>query len=115
MNDASGDLVKTVYSAPDPLIVGHLRNLLVNEGIACDVKTPFLGAARGDIPVTECWSQLYVLNDEDVERAMGLINVALQPGSQAYSSWRCSKCGEEIEGQFEECWQCGSARSGGDA
>jgi DNA-directed RNA polymerase subunit RPC12/RpoP len=25
--------------------------------------------------------------------------------------WRCSKCGEEFEDQFERCWACGADRS----
>jgi hypothetical protein len=26
--------------------------------------------------------------------------------------WECPGCDEEVEGQFTECWQCGTARPG---
>ena len=26
--------------------------------------------------------------------------------------WRCSKCGAEVEDDFEVCWSCSTARSG---
>jgi hypothetical protein len=107
--------MKSVYSTQDLLIIGHLRNLLVNEGIRCDVRTPFLGAAKGDVPITDCWSQLWILDDEDLEKAVGVIETALAPGGEAETPWTCSKCGESVEGQFDVCWQCGSARPDRDA
>jgi len=107
--------VKSVYSTQDVLIIGHLRNLLVNEGIPCEVRTPFLGAAKGDIPVTDCWSELSILDDADAERARVVIEAALAPASGTETTWPCPKCGESIEGQFDVCWQCGSVRSSRDA
>lgn len=96
-------------------MIGHLRNLLVNEGIPCDVRTPFLAAAKGDIPVTDCWSELRILNDEDLEKALGVIDTALAHGAEPEAIWACSTCGEAVEGQFGACWQCGSVRSEQDA
>lgn len=107
--------MKSVFSTQDLLLIGHLRNLLVNEGIPCDVRTPFLAAAKGDLPVTDCWSQLWISNDEDLETALGVIQTALRAGYGPKELWACSRCGEQLEGQFEECWQCGAARSDGDA
>jgi len=26
------------------------------------------------------------------------------------SHWKCSKCGEELEGQFTSCWKCGATK-----
>lgn len=104
-----------VYSTQDLLTIGHLRNLLVNEGIPCDIKTPFLAAAMGDVPVTDCWSQLWILNDEDLDGALAVIEAALAQGARPRSFWKCLECGEEIEGQFETCWQCGAVHPDGDA
>lgn len=109
------DRVTRVYSAQSALTVGNLRNLLVREGIESEVRIPFLAAASGDLPMTECWSELWILDDGDLERAMKLINASLEPGTQAYASWKCAECGEEVEGQFEACWNCGSSRPGGGA
>jgi hypothetical protein len=103
----------SVYSTQDLLIIGHLRNVLVNEGIRCDVRTPFLGAAKGDIPVTDCWSELRILDDEDVDRAREVMDAALAPSTVTERPWPCPKCGESIDGQFDACWQCGSGPTSG--
>lgn len=107
--------MKRVFSGQDPLVAGNIRNLLLNEGIESEMKTPFLAAALGDIPVSECWSEVWILSDEDSERAAEVVRAATGPVGPAGVSWKCSKCGEEIEAQFEACWQCGAARMDGQA
>ena len=107
--------MKKVYSAQSALAVGNLRNLLLSEGIESEVRIPFLAAAGGDLPLTDCWSQLWIVNDEDLDRAMRLINGTLETGARTSESWKCPQCGEEIEGQFAACWHCGSLRPDGDA
>ena len=100
-----------IHSAPHPFVLDNLKNVLQVEGIASEVRTPFLGAARGDLPATECWSELWVLDDADVEKARVVIQSALQPAETTEASWKCRNCGETSEGQFGACWQCGTARS----
>jgi hypothetical protein len=107
--------VTKVYSAQSALTVGNLRNLLLREGIESEVRIPFLAAASGDLPITECWSELWVLDDRDLGRAKKLIDAAIEPGEKTYVPWKCAQCGEEVEGQFEACWNCGSSRPDGDA
>lgn len=104
-----------IHSAPHPLVLESLRIALEAEGIESEVRTPFLGAARGDIPATECWSELWVLDDQKVDRALVVIRSALEPSEQVKATWKCRSCGEESEVQFGACWRCGSARSDGDA
>ena len=102
-----------VYSAPHALVLANLRNALLVEGIESEVRTPFLGAARGDLPFTECWSELWVLDDALAERAESVIRRVLQPSNQEEPpSWKCPSCGEELEGQFSACWQCGAGANG---
>ena len=107
--------MKKVYSAPHPFELENLRNVLQLEGIASEVRTPFLGAARGDIPATECWSELWVLDDAQADRALALISSTREPSDPTGPSWKCRKCGEANEPQFDACWQCGSARPSRDA
>ena len=107
--------MKKVHSAPHPFVLENLRNVLEVEGIASEVRTPFLGAARGDIPATECWSELWVLDDTQADRAAAVIRATERPSPEGAASWKCRKCGEEVEGQFDVCWQCGAPRPGGGA
>ena len=104
-----------VHSAPHPFVLENLRNVLQLEGIASEVRAPYLGAARGDIPATECWSELWVLDDQQAGRALEVIQAAQEPLGEDGAMWKCKVCGEEVEQQFGACWQCGTARPGGDA
>ena len=109
------DRVTKVHSAPHPFELENLRNILEAEGISSEVRTPFLGAARGDIPATECWSELWIVDDRDLERALAVLRTASLAGESVHGSWKCAACGEEVEAQFGACWQCGWVRSGGNA
>jgi hypothetical protein len=47
--------------------------------------------------------------ESQAERAIRLV-VDKQGGLSEEGDWTCPRCGEEIEGQFTDCWQCGSSR-----
>ncbi|MDH3267048.1 MAG: DUF2007 domain-containing protein, partial [Gammaproteobacteria bacterium] len=41
-------------------------------------------------------------------RARQLIDAAIA-GESPQAAWQCRQCGEENEGQFAACWNCGTA------
>ncbi len=47
--------------------------------------------------------------DEDYEKAMELVR-ALESPLPDLPEWRCPSCGEQIEDQFTQCWNCGAER-----
>ena len=51
------------------------------------------------------------IEDSDEKRARTLINEVLsnEPGKNKIK-WKCSECGEEVEDQFSDCWNCGKSR-----
>jgi hypothetical protein len=99
--------MKTVYSAPNISLVSILQNILEDHGIKYRVKNEFLYAGTGELPPIECWPQLCV-DDGDFEEAKRIVDEALSEKDLA--AWKCDSCGEEIEGQFTECWNCGNSR-----
>ena len=103
--------MKKVYASQDKLMVGHIRNLLENEGLNCITKNEHLTAASGEIPLNECWPEIWVANDSCYEKAKKIVNEALSPKTPAGPQWKCPKCGERHESQFTECWRCGSIRT----
>ncbi|NKC16966.1 MAG: DUF2007 domain-containing protein [Gammaproteobacteria bacterium] len=104
--------MKRVLMHPDLVQVGHLRAVLEGNGIACLVKNELLGGGAGDLPLNECWPEIWVLDERDETIARTLVEQFMYPGVQEnLASWTCTECGEAIEGQFGECWQC--AGSGG--
>jgi hypothetical protein len=99
--------MKTVYSASTISIVSIFQNILEGHGINCWIKNEFISAGIGQIPPIECWPQLCV-DDDDFSEAERIVAEALVVKES--TPWKCDSCGEEIEGQFTECWKCGSSR-----
>jgi hypothetical protein len=63
----------------------------------------------GELPPAECQAEVWVLRDEDAERAeLALRNSASPKGGPP---WNCASCAEIIEGQFTQCWRCGAYRA----
>ena len=104
--------MKRIHSAMDPLMVSHLKNVLATFGIKCVMKKMDLISAAGQLPPTECWPELWVVEDEKVVKAKAILKKTLAPLASVKKVWVCKNCGENIEGQFSECWNCGCDPSG---
>jgi hypothetical protein len=100
--------MKTVYSASTISSVSIFQNILEGYGIRCWIKNEFLSAGLGEIPPIECWPLLCV-DDDDYAEAKHIVDEALSPIAMA--AWKCDSCGEEHDGQFTECWNCGKSRT----
>lgn len=97
--------MKKLTSAETIVTVTHYQNLLAAEGIKTEIRNQHLGGIMGEMPVFETWPQLWIVNDLDFDRATQLIE---STDSGPYEApWTCSKCGEENEGQYAACWNCG--------
>jgi len=98
--------MKRVYCVKDPLMIGHLKNVLTTFGIRCVTRNLDLSTAAGELPPIECWPELWIVHDEQLLRARAILKKTLAPLETVKKSWRCDGCGEEVEGQFSECWNC---------
>jgi hypothetical protein len=61
----------------------------------------------GEVPFVEVCPQLFILDERDLVAANRLLGTGLE-GAQSKADWLCSTCGTEVEGQFGQCWKCGS-------
>jgi hypothetical protein len=104
--------MKRVYTSKDPLMIGHLKNVLESFGIQCLTKRLDLSCAAGELPLIECWPELWVIDDARQREAQAILKKSLAPLKPVRKSWRCVHCDEDIEGQFTECWKCGRSRFG---
>ena len=91
-------------------MVGHLRNILEDHGIRCVVKNEYLVGGAGELPPTECWPELWVQREIDYRRAEALIREVLAAEAFTGRAWTCPQCNERLEGQFDQCWSCGTLR-----
>ena len=92
----------------DYMRVGQMQSLLEANGIETFLKNQFGFGGTGELPFVETVPQLFVLHEQDVERAKQII---LEAGERvdAPSNWTCPQCGTEIEGEFTACWNCTEA------
>ena len=104
--------MKRVYLARNPADAHLLKGILESQHIQAVVRGDFLWSARGEIPLTVDTSpSVWVLADADVQAALALVQdfQSHEPASLlAPEAWICKRCGEVNEGQFSECWQCGT-------
>ena len=101
--------MKRVFTSHDPMLAGYLRAVLEEQGIGSFVKNEYLLGGAGELPPTECWPEVWVVDDGDEERARALIGEA-EPAGQKGEAWRCPGCGEWIEPEFGACWRCAGDR-----
>ena len=101
--------MKKLTSADSIVTINHWKNLLESEGIPCEIRNEHLGSVMGEVPFPEVWPQLWVINDLDYDRGKQLIDAEIAEIESPAEPWKCGKCGEENEGQFSACWNCGAS------
>jgi hypothetical protein len=103
-----------VYSARNPTEAHLLKGILASYGIACEVRGESLFGLRGEVPLTpDTAPSVWILDDADNDEAgrilKGYEKSNMLDGSDK-ESWICRYCGEDSEGQFTKCWNCGRPR-----
>jgi hypothetical protein len=94
--------------APEAHLV---KGFLESNGIAAMVRGEFLTSGWGELPVDVC--SVWIEDERQFDRAEALLIAFLNGDiAQEFSGkdWRCSGCGEPLEGQFTKCWKCGASK-----
>jgi hypothetical protein len=102
--------MKKVYGSHDPILVAQLRQMLEANHIACITRNDFLSGAAGELPPTECWPELWVLENFQEAKARDLVDAFLNAAPPPPLGWTCGDCGERVDAPFTQCWQCGFER-----
>lgn len=89
--------------APDIALATLWADLLCEAGYPASVQRQHLVAAAGQLPPDQCLPEVWLRFEEHAGPARALLD-ALQRLPQR--RWLCA-CGEQVEGGFEQCWQCG--------
>jgi hypothetical protein len=101
----------------------QLRGLLENAGIESFLRDEVMGridapalaaGAIGAVKVVVARDQVTQAQQlvEDFGGEEGVPGRALEPVPELPppAPWVCVHCGEQVEGQFDVCWNCGAAR-----
>ena len=103
--------MKLIHTAKHPTEAHLIRGMLEAEGIRALVKGDQLYGAYGELPVLPT---VWILDDALGTHAEQLVIDFLR-GTAArkygHERWTCAQCGEVLEGQFTDCWNCGRSRT----
>ena len=102
--------MKKVYVSQNLIDVEMHKERLEQTGIRCMIKNQRSSGLAGEVPFTEVFPELWVIQDQDYDRARQLLEEGpiLLPSNE--NCWTCVGCGERHEGQFVICWNCGQER-----
>lgn len=96
-----------LYTSRRSIELHNLKNVLESHGILCEIRGEVLETMVTTIPIPEKEAELWLLDDSREREARQIIAGSRQLRS---SAWICKKCGESVEGEFGQCWNCQSYR-----
>ncbi len=96
--------MKRLMTAPNLALATLWADLLTHAGIATSVQRQYASSIAGELPPDQALPELWVLDDAECERARALLHALRHP---AHRRWACPGCREQIDGPFEQCWNCG--------
>lgn len=98
--------MKKIYSNNNIALVWHVKNMLEQQGIEVETRNDRLYSVAGELPVTECMGEVWVVSAlyyQTAERLVSEMELASQPD---FDAWVCHACNEEVDGSFAVCWNC---------
>ena len=112
--------MQQIYTARDEMDAHFLQGLLEQEGIESVIQGEALEGAWGTLAISSKSLPGVWVNEAEVARARPIVeeyqrreeaNAGKEPEARvAGVTWKCPKCGEEVEDQFDQCWNCGSEK-----
>ncbi|MDH5544554.1 MAG: DUF2007 domain-containing protein [Gammaproteobacteria bacterium] len=105
--------MKQVYIAANLPDAHMCKDYLESFSMPVIIKGEFLTGAAGELPVN-AYPSVWVVDERDYELALTKVKIYERHESvdQLYDNdWLCEQCGERIEAQFTQCWQCGNQRN----
>lgn len=100
-----------VFTAADPAEAQMVSDMLADAGIEATVQGSNLWAARGEIGLGTGTMPTVWVHAANVQQARELIDQREHGPAPDKPPWTCPRCGETIDGQFTDCWNCAGAES----
>lgn len=111
--------MKLIYTHENRFFVSNAKNILENAGVSVYLKNEYAAGAAGDLSPFDAWLELWVLDDEQYEKAISVIQpykATWEKSSRdkrvfgrhdnSAADWLCQKCHEKNDPSFELCWYC---------
>lgn len=97
--------MKRLATAPNLFVATLWCDLLQQAGIEATVQRHYASSIAGDLPPDQALPEVWVTDDGQLERARAALEALRHPVERR---WLCQACGEQVEGPFDECWNCGA-------
>ena len=65
--------MKKIYTDTDIVKMGYYKSVLENNDIPSHIQNELLSGCMGAVPMGEVWPELWVINDEDFDKAVDLL------------------------------------------
>lgn len=99
--------MKKIYTAENLIEANIMLDLLEHAGVKARLFNENAQGGLGEIPFTNAYPEVWVLNDNDFSRgqvvASDYDNLPIETGITF-----CRACGEENPRNFQLCWKCSS-------
>jgi hypothetical protein len=94
-----------VFRHWDTSTVGLINGLLQDFGIRTILRN-WDGCNITEIPIPAIYPNICVLRKDDSICAKEIIAAFEESSGNPKNSWTCPECGEQLDSNFLECWQC---------
>jgi Putative prokaryotic signal transducing protein len=99
--------MKRLLQAPNLALATLWADQLKSGGIEASVQRAYASSIAGEIPPDQALPEVWVHEDADLDRARALMD---EIRHRPHVHWICLRCGESVDGPFEQCWNCGALR-----
>jgi hypothetical protein len=108
---SDGLIMKKLYVSQSLIDVESRKELLDQAEIPCTIKNQRSNMLGGEIPFVEVFPELWVLQNDDFERAQRLLKDWEEAPPLDNTAWTCASCGEIHQKEFTTCWKCNKERN----
>ena len=98
--------MKRLTQAPNLALATLWADMLCDAGVQVTVQRAYSGGIAGEIPPDQSLPEIWLQDGERYEMALQLLQDLRSPRRLC---WACHGCGEQVEGPFDCCWNCGMA------
>ena len=99
--------MKRLVAAPNLALATLWADQLCGAGVDATVQRAWAGSIAGEIPVDQALPEVWVMDESRHAEALNLLHELRNP---PWQHWACRACGEQVDGPFEQCWNCGAQR-----
>jgi len=97
-----------LYTCENMIEAQQIIDALQQQNIKAKIINPNLSSLTGEVPFTETWPKIWLVDAEDEALARNVLEDLKQLREKAHQDIFCGKCGEKNPGNFSSCWNCGS-------